>query len=55
MKIKNILAILLVALSINSFAQNSAKTLLNQVSQKVKSYDNISIEFKYVLKILLKE
>ena len=49
MKIKNILAILLVALSINSFAQNSAKTLLNQVSQKVKSYDNISIEFKYVL------
>ena len=49
MKIKNILVILLVALSINSFAQNKAKTLLNQVSQKVKSYDNISIEFKYVL------
>jgi outer membrane lipoprotein-sorting protein len=49
MKIKNILVILLVALSINSFAQNKAKTLLNQVSQKVKSYDNISIEFRYVL------
>lgn len=49
MKIKNILVILLVAFSINSFAQNKAKTLLNQVSQKVKSYDNISIEFKYVL------
>lgn len=49
MKIKNILAILLVALSINSFSQNKAKALLNQVSQKVKSYDNISIEFKYVL------
>ncbi len=49
MKIKNILAILLIVLSINSFAQNKAKTLLNQVSQKVKSYDNISIEFKYVL------
>src|SRR5690606_24644027 len=31
------------------FAQNKAKTLLNQVSQKVKSYTNISIEFKYVL------
>ena len=49
MKIKNILVILLVALSINSFAQNKAKTLLNQVSQKVKSYDNISIEFRNVL------
>lgn len=49
MKIKNILVILLVALSINSFSQNKAKALLNQVSQKVKSYDNISIEFKYVL------
>ncbi len=49
MKIKNVLAILLIALTINSFAQNKAKTLLNQVSQKVKSYDNISIEFKYVL------
>lgn len=49
MKIKNVLAILLIALTINSFAQNKAKTLLNQVSQKVKSYNNISIEFKYVL------
>ncbi len=49
MKIKNVLALLLIALTINSFAQNKAKTLLNQVSQKVKSYDNISIEFKYVL------
>ena len=49
MKIKNILAIILIGLSINSFSQNKAKTLLNQVSQKVKSYDNISIEFKYVL------
>lgn len=49
MKIKNILVILLVAISLNSFAQNKAKTLLNQVSQKVKSYDNIAIEFKYVL------
>lgn len=49
MKIKNIISLVLITLSINSFAQNKAKTLLNQVSQKVKSYDNISIEFKYVL------
>jgi outer membrane lipoprotein-sorting protein len=34
-----------------SLAQNSAeaKKLLNEVSEKVKSYDNIWIEFKYVL------
>jgi len=30
-------------------AQNSAKQLLQEVSQKVKSYDNIQIEFKYNL------
>lgn len=50
MRIKNILlALIITASSLNGFAQNKAKTLLNQVSQKVKSYDNISIEFKYVL------
>lgn len=33
-----------------SFAQDQeAKSLLNTVSQKVKSYDNITIDFKYVL------
>lgn len=41
------------ALIINfiSFSQNDAKAkaLLNEVSAKVKSYDNISIDFKYVL------
>ena len=33
------------------FAQNSseAKELLNEVSDKVKGYDNVSIDFKYVL------
>nr|WP_132219468.1 outer membrane lipoprotein carrier protein LolA [Mariniflexile fucanivorans] len=46
---KNIIIALILTASINSFAQNKAKTLLNQVSQKVKSYDNISIDFKYVL------
>ena len=48
---KRILLILILVLSQISFAQNSAeaKKLLNQVSEKVKSYDNIWIEFKYVL------
>ncbi|RNC86430.1 MAG: outer membrane lipoprotein carrier protein LolA [Winogradskyella sp.] len=30
-------------------AQDKAETLLNEVSAKVKSYDNISVNFKYVL------
>lgn len=49
MKIKNFIAILFITLSLSGFAQNKAKTLLNQVSQKVKSYDNVSIDFKYIL------
>ena len=38
-------------ISFTSFSQNDAKAkaLLNEVSTKVKSYDNISIDFKYVL------
>lgn len=37
--------------TIIGFAQNDvkAKNLLDQVSQKVKSYDNIALDFKYVL------
>lgn len=31
------------------FAQDSARALLDDVSAKIKSYDNISIDFKYVL------
>lgn len=49
MNIKRILLALLMTVSATSFAQNKAKTLLNQVSQKVKTYNNISIDFKYVL------
>ncbi|MFG6687494.1 outer membrane lipoprotein carrier protein LolA [Mariniflexile sp. HNIBRBA6329] len=49
MRIKNIILALVITTSLTGFAQNKAKTLLNQVSQKVKSYNNISIEFKYVL------
>ena len=36
-------------MSIAAFSQNKAKDLLNEVSAKVKSYDNISLDFKYVL------
>ncbi|WP_147676755.1 LolA family protein [Algibacter pacificus] len=46
---KKIIALLLITLSVNTFAQNKGKTLLNEVSKKVKSYNNISIDFKYVL------
>jgi outer membrane lipoprotein-sorting protein len=49
MKMKKIIALLLITLSVNAFAQNKGKALLNEVSKKVKSYDNISIDFKYVL------
>lgn len=46
---KKIIALLLITLSVNAFAQDKGKTLLNEVSQKVKSYNNISIDFRYVL------
>lgn len=48
-KMRKIIAILLLVFSVNTFAQNKAKTLLNEVSQKVKGYENISIDFKYTL------
>lgn len=47
---KPIITILFVTFSILSgIAQNKGKDLLNEVSQKVKSYDNIEIDFKYIL------
>lgn len=49
MKMKKIITVLLLTLSVSAFAQNKAKALLNEVSAKVKSYKNISIDFKYVL------
>ncbi len=49
MKLKNIITVFALLLSLTSFAQNKAENLLNDVSAKVKSYDNIAIEFKYVL------
>lgn len=44
-----IITLLLITLSVNVFSQNKAKNLLNEVSEKVKDYDNISIDFKFVL------
>ncbi len=48
---KNISIIVIALLSFTGFAQDSdkAKALLNDVSKKVKSYNNIAIDFKYVL------
>lgn len=43
------ITIILITLSFTAFSQNKAKTLLNEVSAKVKGYDNISLDFKYVL------
>ena len=46
---KKIIFIFALLLSFNAVAQDDAKTLLDEVSNKVKSYDNISIDFKYML------
>jgi len=51
MTIKKIISTSLILLiTLTTFAQNKAKAtlLLNEVSEKVKSYQNISIDFKYV-------
>ena len=48
---KNVISLVLVLLL--SFSMNAqdkkAKDLLDQVTAKIKSYDNISIDFKYSL------
>jgi outer membrane lipoprotein-sorting protein len=48
---KKVLLVLALIISGVNFAQNDAKakTLLSEVSEKVKGYNNISIDFKYVL------
>jgi outer membrane lipoprotein-sorting protein len=48
-KMKHLVLVLFVLLNVNSFAQKSGKGLLKDVSDKVNSYQNISIDFKYVL------
>lgn len=55
---KKIVAIMILLFTVISFGQDkaeAAKSLLDEVSQKVKSYDNISIDFKYVLDNLEEE
>lgn len=49
---KNILIAFTLLISFSSQAQDAAKAkaLLNEVSAKVKGYNNITIDFKYVLK-----
>ncbi|MBT8394454.1 MAG: outer membrane lipoprotein carrier protein LolA [Bacteroidia bacterium] len=48
---KRLLIVLILIVSSIGYSQNSseAKTLLNDVSEKVKEYKNIRIDFKYVL------
>ncbi len=46
---KHLALVLFVLLNMNGFAQKSGKALLKDVSNKVNSYENISIDFKYVL------
>jgi outer membrane lipoprotein-sorting protein len=48
-QMKKILIVLLVLLSYTTQAQNASKKLLDEVSTIGKGYDNISIDFKYVL------
>jgi len=51
MKMKNILVTIALLVCFNGFSQESekAKALLNEVDAKVRSYENISIDFKYAL------
>ena len=46
---KHLILILFVLVNLNGFAQKSGKNLLKEVSNKVNSYENIAIDFKYVL------
>ena len=46
---KKLVTLLIITLSLSGFAQNKAQTLLNEVSEKVKSYETISLDFKYIL------
>ena len=46
---KNILVAIVLIFTTIGFGQDSAKALLDEVSVKIKSYENISIDFKYVL------
>jgi outer membrane lipoprotein-sorting protein len=48
---KNVLLVVFALFLANvSFAQNKAKALLDEVSEKINSYENIQLSFKYNLK-----
>ena len=47
---KNVLVIVAFLISSLTFAQNNAKKLLDDVSAKINSYENIQLSFKYNLK-----
>lgn len=49
---KKLFLLVIVLVSFSTYAQEAekAKALLNEVNAKVKGYNNISIDFKYVLK-----
>ena len=44
-----LILILFISVTLNAQNEEKAKALLDEVTAKVKSYDNISIEFKYAL------
>jgi len=46
---KKISILLALIITTTFFAQNKAENLLNEVSKKVKAYENISVDFKYEL------
>ncbi len=48
---KNLLVTIILLISFTAFSQDAekAKAFLNEVNAKVKSYDNIAIDFKYAL------
>ncbi len=46
---RRLFTVLLLTISVVAVAQNDAKSLLDKVSEKTKSYKNISIKFKHTL------
>ena len=46
---KKLSILFVIIITISGFAQDKGKALLNEVSTKVKSYNNISVGFKYEL------
>jgi outer membrane lipoprotein-sorting protein len=46
---KKLSILLVLIITSTSFSQDKAEALLNEVSTRVKSYNNISVEFKYEL------